>query len=849
MKKKILFVNALNFLLVTIIVVLLGIIVGIFLSNPEKSLKKFVYKNTFESLKKLEDIQLVVPTTLYDDSGNLIKEFAIEKRKIANQEEIPEILKNAIIVAEDKMFYSHWGINIKGVIRAVIGVLTRNRKKGGGSSITQQLVLNLFLKREITFARKFKEMLLAIQVERNYTKDEILTYYCNKIFLGRNIYGVKSAYAYYFGKQLNGFPVNFDLSSLSEKELKSKRDSFRFKVESIADAAFIAGIIPSPNNIYDLDKNPENCLKKRNLILTRLLTNGFIDSKAYQEAKKLPLPVIVKNRKSGQDSLGSYFLEEVRKQIENRYGGNTLYKDGLKVYTTINMKMQKWAEQALRHGLRLVDKRKGWKSGFKLRNLLKENRNIAEYQLKSWDYSLMKKGEIVEGIVLKVNNKRAIVRIGIYEGILYAKDAKWTRNWLSQIIRKGDVVQCKIDKIPQSIQKQFGKPVQFISDLPQLAAKKKKMLQLRLDRYPKVQGAIVVLDNKTGKVKAMVGGFSFSKSKWNNATQAKRQVGSTVKPFIYTAALHNGYTPATIIDDEPFRYEGPYAEGVWEPQNHADKYLGPLTFRRALEKSKNVVTARITERMTPDRVLSYIRRFSIGDKWMPYMSISLGAFEESPLNMAAAYTVYPNLGKRVEPYFVTKVTERNNSVIERNEPQSRQVLNKATAYVMNYILQGVVQSGTGVIARKLALKYDIPIAAKTGTTNEYTNAWIIGFTPNITVAVWVGYDKKIESLGKNGTGSEAAGPILVAFLGPYLKELYEKDGEILKTPKYRKPQGVIMTLIDKYTGKLKTEFCKYAFLEAFLAGKEPSELCNEDEHDNITDYYSDEELKEDEEDM
>ncbi len=840
MKKKFVFFNIVNFLLVTVIAILLGIIVGIFFSNPEKSLKKFVYENTFDNLKKLEDIQLVVPTTIYDDAGNLIKEFAIEKRKIAKQGEIPEILKQSIIVAEDNIFYSHWGINIKGVVRALVGVISNNRS-GGGSSITQQLVLNLFLQRDMTFARKFKEMLLAIQVERNYTKDEILTYYCNKIFLGKNIYGVKSAYSYYFGKQLNGLPNSTDNLNLKLADINKLKKSFNFRVKNISDAAFIAGIIPSPNNIYDLEKNPKNCKKKRNVLLKRLFQQKIISKKEYDASIALELPILVKNRTNDQDSLGGYFLEEVRKQIESRYGGNSLYKNGLKVYTTINMKMQQWAEDSLRKGLRNIDKRIGWKSGYRLRNIFDEAKQIETLNLVSWETAFLKEGNIVEGVVLKINNNRAIIKIGQLTGILKASKARWTRNYLTRIMKKGDVGLFKILKVSKVLKEILGKKVRAISEIKNIKNNKKNIISLSLEREPEPQGAIVVIENKTGRVKAISGGYSFASSKWNNATQAKRQIGSIVKPIIYAAALLNGYTPSTIIDDEPFTYEGPWAEEIWEPHNHEDKYVGPITFRRALEKSKNVVTARITERVTPERVLAFARKFGIASKWRPYMSVALGAFEESPIKMAAAFTVFANLGKRTEPFFISKVTERNNSIIEQNEPQVRQVLSGAHAYVVNYLLQGVVKSGTGFRARELVKKYKIPIGAKTGTTNEYTNAWFIGFTPKITISVWVGYDKKVKTLGKNETGSRAAGPIFVEFLRPYLKDMYEKDGVLLPTPKFSKPPGVIMVMIDKFTGKLKSESCLYPFLEAYLAGKEPNEICNEDDHENITNYFGDEE--------
>ncbi|MBN2345730.1 MAG: PBP1A family penicillin-binding protein [Candidatus Aminicenantes bacterium] len=744
--------------------VLLGILAGMIL----------VYQKGFPQIKNLEDIKPVVMTTVYDDQNAPIKDFAIEKRIIVKSSDIPEFLKKAIVAAEDNQFYSHWGINLRGFFRAVGGVLL-GKKWGGGSSITMQLARGLFLTPEFSMSRKLKEMLLAIQIEKKYSKDQIMAFYCNKIFLGGSIYGVGAAARYYFAKAV--------------KEL------------NLAEAALIAGIIPNPNGLYAVFKRRDNVLKRRNHVLLRMLLLKLITVEEYQAAKAVPLPE--KPADAGAESIADYFTEDTRKYLEAKYGDNLLYKGGLKVFTTLNGEMQKWAEDALREGLRALDKRQGWRSRDKLLNLLENDLDPASYELPSWKNGRFDSGQVVEGVVLEVDRAKATVRIAALRGELKAAACAWTRRSLRSLLKTGDVALFRI----LAVEKDGGK------------------LDLGLEQEPEVEGALLAVENKTGEIKAMVGGYAFQKSKFNRAIQALRQTGSTFKPIIYTAALEHGFSPATIIQDEPFSYIDEWSGELWEPRNHTGHYLGPVTLRRGLELSLNAVTARILQSITPEVGVRYARKFGITSELKPYMSLALGAFEVTLKEMVEAFTVFANCGTRVNAYFVRSIRDLNNNIIEENGSERKQVLERETAFIMNYLLQGVVRSGTGWRARALPA----PLGGKTGTSNDYTDAWFIGFTPTLTVGVWVGFDQK-KSLGYEQTGSEAALPIFVSFMERYLQRYPETD-------KFVPPSGVYMIEIDKYTGRLLTPDCLYPFREAFLPGSEPLEFCNEEEHQKIFNYY------------
>lgn len=770
------------FLLSVLITVLLGALIGIIL----------VYQKGFPQIKDLEDIKPKIMTVIHDDRGNPVKEFAIEKRAIVRREDIPDALIKALIASEDNQFYSHWGINFKGTIRAIIGQIF-NKNLGGGSSITQQLARDLFLTPERTWSRKLQEMLMAIQIEKKYSKDQILAFYCNKIFLGASVWGVEAASKYYFGK--------------SVKDI------------NLAEAALIPTIMPAPNGKYNVYLQPENCLKKRNSVLNRMLELKFITAEQYQQAINFPLPK--KPFDISEEEVGDYFIEETRKMVEAKYGDIRLYTGGLNVYTTLNVEMQKWAEQALKEDLRDLDKRRGWRG--KLNNLVlsaDSTIDLETTQLPSWKRLKIEKGEIMEGIVLSVASQGAIIKIGDYRGILAAENAQWTRKELKRVLQKGDVALFKILDITGPLEPDAG----------ELA----RPLKLSLEQEPEVEGAIMVVDNKTGEVKAMVGGYSFARNKWNNATQALRQTGSTIKPIVYTAAIENGYTPAHIIVDEPTIFDNEWTQEPYEPQNHTGDFLGPLTLRRGFEKSRNIISAKIVESITPPVVVRYAQNFGITSDLKPYMSIALGAFEVTLKEMTAAFTVFPNLGIRVNPYLIRKIMDQNNYLIEENYPDKKRVVEPETAYIMNYLMQGVVKYGTGFRARDLPA----PIGGKTGTTDDYTDAWFIGFSPSVTVGVWVGLDMK-QKLGNDETGSRAAAPAFVAFMEKYLAKYPEPQ-------EYKRPSGVITREIDKFTGKLLGKECLYPFREAFIRGSEPLEYCTEEDHQKFPTYHQEEVNPEDE---
>jgi penicillin-binding protein 1A len=765
------------FILSLVITILIGTLIGIIL----------VYQKGFPQIENLEDVQPNVMSVIYDDNGEPIKEFAAEKRTIIRRPDIPEILEKALVASEDNQFYTHWGINFRGTLRAIMGVLT-GQNLGGGSSITQQLARNYFLTAERTFSRKFREILLAIQIEKRYSKDQILTAYCNKIYLGGGVYGVEAAARYYFGKSI--------------------------KDVNIAEAALIPAIMPNPNRTYNVFLNPANCLRKRDDILKRMVEMDFITETQYREAVKVPLPT--EPHQFDRPEVGDYFVEEVRKRLESRFGDRQLYTGGLNIYTSLNSHMQKWAENAMSSGLRAHDKRRGWRGG--LKNLLRETSeagtptDLQSHKLASWERLTVEKDSVVEGIVLTVTNKKALVKFGGFRGIVSAADAAWTNMPLKGTLKKGDVGLFKILDIPDTDSGLFS---------------------LGLEQEPEAEGAVLVIENSTGEIKAMVGGYSFKRSQWNNATRALRQPGSTLKPIIYTAAIENGFSPATLMEDEPVTFANRWTDEPYEPQNDSRDFAGTITLRMAFEQSRNVISAKIVNYLTPPEIVKYARRFGISADFKPTMSIALGAYEATLIDMTAAYTVFPNLGVRVTPYFIKKIVDRNGHILEENYPDKRQVIEEETAYIINYLMQGVVQYGTGKRARHLKA----PIGGKTGTTDDYTDAWFIGFSPSVTVGVWVGYDTR-KSLGNQESGSRAACPVFVEFMEKYLEQHDEPRN-------FRKPPGIIMIKIDKRTGKLVSPDCIYPFWEAFIRGREPVDFCKVEDHEKIVGYHD--EIKENDE--
>lgn len=752
--------NIWKVVIVAVAGIIAGVTIGLILS----------YNRDLPRIEELERTHLSESTQVFADDGTLIGGFSIEKRIVVSSDKIPDVVKKAFVTAEDRDFYHHFGFSIPRIIKAIIIDIKKGKKVQGASTITQQLARMLFLTREKTLKRKIRELLLAIQIERKYTKDQILNFYLNNIYLGHGIYGVEAASRFYFGKHV------WELTP--------------------HEAATLAALPRSPARLSPYVA-PERLLKRRNYILINMAKEGYITQEVAAKEVKAPLGVVDIHKRESQQ-IGAYFIEEVRKYIAEKYGSDVVYRGGLRVYTTLNINMEKAAEEALKEGLKELDKRQGWRRP-KI-NLLKKGIDLQKYEAEEWKTGIYE-GETYPAVVLSVERKKALVRVGNYTATLTLKDARWTRTGsLTRLFRKGDIIQVKVKK------------------------KEENNIKVSLDQIPIVEGAFIAIDHRTGEIKAMVGGYSFERSQFNRAMQAMRQTGSTIKPIVYSAALQSGWTPASIIIDEPVSFVDPWTGEVWEPKNYDEVYKGWVTLRRGLEESRNVVTAKLVAAITPEKVVEYAKKFGITSKLKPYLSIALGSFEVKLIEMTSAFTVFPNQGTRIEPYFIRKIEDRYGNILEVSRRKVHVVLPPETAFQMTYMLQGVVQRGTAWRARVLKR----PVGGKTGTTDEYTDAWFVGFSPSITAGVWVGFDVK-KTLGRDETGSRAALPVWIKFM-----EQYFKDRPV---EKFQVPPNIIFVKIDSYTGKLAMPFCLHTIDEAFVPGTEPKEFCSEEDHLHVLDYY------------
>lgn len=803
-KKKIL--KGLLLIFVLSIALMLGGMFGAYL----------VIRENLPSVAELEQMKPKIISVVYSDSGQPVKEFAVERRIQVPYEKIPLVLKQAIIATEDPRFFAHKGIDYRGILRAIkediFRVMLGKRRLHGGSTITQQLARSLFLYSQQTIRRKLKEMFLAVEIERKLTKEKIFELYCNQFYLGHGAWGVESASQLYFGK------------SVSELTLP--------------EAAMIAGIFRGPS-LYSPYNNPTITLNRRNHVLNRMAEEGFITREVAEEAKKQPLNVLPLKRETTE--IGAYFFEEVRKYVERKYGDEALYRGGLKIYTTINLDYQRYAEEALSKGLRAQDKKYGWRKD--KRNLLAEGKtDLKKYWLDSWDSSDLKPGEVEEGIVLDVGKTEAKVKIKNYLGLMSNKGIEWTRaKFLDSLIKPGDVVLVEIKSVDEA----------------------SKTAQVSLDQEPQLEGAFIAIDPATGQIKAMVGGYSFKRSQFNRATQALRQTGSAIKPILYTAALEKGFTPASVIVDEPTNFIDKWTGQPWSPKNYDGEYHGAVTLRTGLEESRNVVTAKLLDYISPQVGVEYCRKFGITSTIYPYLSLSLGAFEVTLQELVSAFSVFPNKGVRARPYFIIRIEDKDGNVLEENIPSTEEVISPQIAYIMTYLLQGVVQRGTARAAASL----NWPLAGKTGTTNKFTDAWFIGFSPSLCAGVWVGYDTKV-SMGERQSGAVVALPIWIDFFARVIedkKKEYEasqpapinaestmNEGENQETPSqgvkpiedFEVPPNLVFVTIDRKTGLLASPICKYPFREVFLPGTEPTRYCSLQDHLRVLDYYSEREARE-----
>ncbi|MEW5975367.1 MAG: PBP1A family penicillin-binding protein [Acidobacteriota bacterium] len=670
-----------------------------------------VYRSDLPEVRQLEDYRPNVITEVYSDEGQVIGTFALENRVVVGFDQIPRLLQDAIIATEDQHFEQHWGIDFWGIARAAIKDILAWRKAEGASTLTQQLSRLCFLTPEKSFKRKFQEALISIQLERYYTKPQIMTLYCNQVYLGHGTYGFEAASQFFFSKSL--------------KDLK------------LDEVALLAALPRSPA-YYSPIHNPENARMRRNYVLDRMVAEGKVSAADAEAAKKRSIQLNVSTR---QNVLAPYFTEEIRKYLERKYGPETVHERGLRVYTTLNVRMQQAANRALADGLEAFDRRHGWRGI--LVNILKEKLGTLEdYRHEDWKKAPVE-GSVITGLVLRSGKRQAQLRFGEFAALIGEPEIRWTgKTSPGQILKAGDLAQFKVLKVDS----------------------KSRQLNVELTQVPQVQGALVAIESSSGEVKALIGGLSFEESKFNRATQAFRQTGSAFKPFIYTMALDQGMTPVSTISDTPVSY--PNGRGTWSPQNYDHKFEGTISLKRALAQSRNVPAVKLLEKFGVQKGIEYVRKFGItSPNLTPYLPLALGSAEITLMEMTSAYSAFPNDGVRILPRLVKRVTDYDGEVKEENLVEVKEVIPQDTARSMVEMLRAVVENGTAQRAKVLGR----PVAGKTGTTNDYTDAWYIGFSPTLTCGVWVGYDQK-KSLGKGEVGARVALPIWIDFMREALKE-------------------------------------------------------------------------------
>jgi penicillin-binding protein 1A len=661
-----------------------------------------VYSTDLPQVDQLEHYRPSSITELYDDQGRTVGSFALQRRVVASYDDYPEVLRQALISIEDKDFYRHWGVNVWRIAGAAYRDIQSGGRVQGASTLTMQLARNLFLSPDRSFHRKIQEALLAVQIERRFTKPQIFTLYANQIYLGHGVYGFEAASQFYFSKPAKRLTLD--------------------------EAALLAGLPKSPS-YYSPITHPDHALKRRNLVINSMLEDGNITAEQAEPARDQPIRLEVAH---DPDSLAPYFVEEIRRHLESKYGSDQVHEGGLKVYTSLDMDLQRAANRAVFDGLATYERRHGWRG--RRQNVLSGEVTLANYQHPDWDSEPEVNG-YVHGLVVAVTPASATIRFGRYSATLASADASWTHRRLPDTLKSGDIAYVKIMSLTSD-----GKA------------------RVSLEEDSGAQGALVAIDNATGEIKAMVGGRDFNLSKFNRATQALRQVGSSFKPYVYTAAIDRGATPDDTILDAPVSF--PMLSGpAYEPHNYDEKFEGTITLRRALAQSRNIPALKLADSIGIKTVIDYAHRFGITSNIPPYLPVALGAVEVTPMEQTSAYSVFPSDGVHITPRYITKVTDYEGRTLEENFPDVKDVVSARTARTMTAMLREVVLHGTAVAAS--SMKY--PLAGKTGTTNNFTDAWFVGFSPSVTCGVWIGYDEK-KFLGAKETGSRAALPIWMEFM-------------------------------------------------------------------------------------
>ncbi|MBZ5502844.1 MAG: PBP1A family penicillin-binding protein [Acidobacteriia bacterium] len=663
----------------------------------------FVYSSDLPEIRALADYRPIVETELYADDGQSIGTFALQRRVLITYSQIPKVLKDAILTTEDQHFEEHWGVDFPRVLQAAWHDIAHRRIAEGASTLTMQLAGGLFLNRsDRSFHRKIQETYLAVQIERHYTKEQIFTMYCNQIYLGAGNYGFEAASEYYFSKPVDQV--------------------------TLAQAATLAAIIRGP--VYSPIAHADRALARRNLVLSLMVRLHKITADQAKAASQEPLGLHVQ---SLRNDLAPYFVEEIRQYLEHTYGTAAVHEQGLRVYTTLNVAMQRAADQAVRDGLHSYDRRHGWRGN--VPNILRDRLGtIDKFQHDDWRGPIQK-GDYVTALVTSVQPNFAWLKIGPYHAMLTPADFAWTgQRSPVKLLEPGDLVVVNI--------KQASGTTALV----------------QLEQQPVAQAGLVALDNATGEIKAMVGGYDFGTSKFDRATQALRQPGSSFKVYVYAEAFVQGASPFDTLTDRPMTFHSGSED--YAPHNYDEKFEGRITLRRALAHSRNVPAVQLLDKVGIESVIGLARKAGIASPLPPVLPLALGAADVTLMEHTSAFTVFPDDGIHIEPHYIRRVTSYDGATLEEPRPTVTDVLPPEVARTMVAMLEDVVQFGTGVRAKEIGR----PSGGKTGTTNDFTDAWYIGFTPQITAGVWVGNDDKRVSLGKKETGARAALPIWIQFM-------------------------------------------------------------------------------------
>jgi penicillin-binding protein 1A len=740
-----------NLLILLIIAVVLGISAG-----------AYIALGGVPSVEELKQHTVVPGTKVYADDDTLVGEFKIEKGVFVPLNRMPQYLVNAVVAVEDGRFWKHKGIDYLAIVRAAVKDVLHVGLKEGGSTITQQLAKITFLTPEKTLQRKVREAALAMKIEKKLEKNDILELYLNRVYLGHGAYGMEMASRVYFGK--------------SVREI------------TLPEAALLAGLIKAPST-YSPYNNLTKAKERQETVLARMEEEGYIKRSEKEKAVKQPL--YLSTIRKGQEA-NNYFVEYVRKYLEEKYGVDAVYKGGLSVHTTMDKRAQAAAGRALQEGLRDLDKRRGWRGRIDHREVNVEK----EMKKKDSVNSLIANtGDIVPGVVLKVSAKEAILKARGVIGRLPLENARWAATRLDPKTGKtSQVGNFTLDKILK------------VGDVVKVGFRSSRgnMAELTLEQEPEAEGALVAVDPNTGFIRALVGGYDYSRSEYNRAVFARRQPGSAFKPVIYAAAMDNGFTPASIINDEPVTYKGG-PKGDWSPENYDHRHYGPTRLREALAYSRNIVTVKLVDAMGVDKVINFARKIGITSDMPHNLSIALGSISVTPLELAEGYSVFAGGGMKMKPIAIKYITDAHGRILESNELQGDQAITPETAFLITSMMEDVVNYGTGWRAKALGR----PVAGKTGTTNDYRDAWFVGYVPDTLAVVWVGFDD-MRSLGHQETGARAASPIWVNFMRAV--EIGEHS--------FTLPEGIVSYPIDPGNGLLARDMLS-GIKEYFKRGTQP----------------------------